>query len=333
MTPSAATAVFVVGAVLSLATSWLLVSRLEMVGERYGLSEALLGLLAALAADTPEITAAVTALVHHQRAVGAGVVIGSNVFNLAALLGVGAIVARRIHLHRKVVVLGGAVAMWMALVCLGSVRGLVAPGLGLGLVVVVLVPYGIALSSRRGALARLPVPPSWTAWLGSAVDEEELELVTAIRPRRARPRDTLVAAVALVVVVLSSVAMERGASALGQHYDVAGVIIGGLVLAAVTSLPNAVAAVYLARRGRGAAALSVALNSNTINVAAGLLLPAAILGLARPSGPTVLMAGWYLGLTAVTLALAYVGRGLRRWSGWLIIAAYAGFVMAVLLTT
>ncbi|MHB1818741.1 MAG: ABC transporter permease [Streptosporangiaceae bacterium] len=47
------------------------------------------------------------------------------------------------------------------------------------------------------------------------------------------------------------------------------------MLAAVTSLPNAVAAVYLARRGRGAATLSTALNSNTLNAAAlaGFALP------------------------------------------------------------
>ena len=50
------------------------------------------------------------------------------------------------------------------------------------------------------------------------------------------------------------------------------------MLAAVTSLPNAVAAVYLAGRGRGAATLSTALNSNALNVIAGLLLPAAIIG-------------------------------------------------------
>ena len=42
----------------------MLVARLERVGARLGLSEALLGLLAALAADTPEITSAVTALTH-----------------------------------------------------------------------------------------------------------------------------------------------------------------------------------------------------------------------------------------------------------------------------
>src|ERR1039457_6069896 len=106
---------FVVGALVSLGTSWVLVSRLERVGERLGLSEALLGLLAALAADIPEITASVTAIAHNQRTIGAGVVIGSNVFNLAALLGLGAVVAGRVGLHRKVVVLGGAVAMWVAI--------------------------------------------------------------------------------------------------------------------------------------------------------------------------------------------------------------------------
>jgi hypothetical protein len=44
-------AAFLAGTVVSLATSWLLVTRLERIGERLGLSEALLGIVAALAAD------------------------------------------------------------------------------------------------------------------------------------------------------------------------------------------------------------------------------------------------------------------------------------------
>ena len=49
---------------------------------------------------------------------------------------------------------------------------------------------------------------------------------------------------------------------------------GGWALVVVTSLPNAVSAVYLAMRGRGGAVLSTTLNSNAINVIAGLLIPA-----------------------------------------------------------
>ena len=103
-TPVAAVA-FSLGALISLATSWVLVSRIERIGGRFGASKAMLGLLAALAADTPEISSAVTALSHHQPSVGVGVVLGSNVFNLAAPLGLGAVVAGRIVLHRRVVAL------------------------------------------------------------------------------------------------------------------------------------------------------------------------------------------------------------------------------------
>ncbi len=120
--------VFVLAAVLSLAASWLLVSRLERLGERLGVSEAVLGMVAALAADAPEITSAVTAISQHQQQVGAGVILGSNVFNLAALLGLGAVVAGSIGLHRRVIVFSGAIAMWIAAACLAAVVGLVVAG-------------------------------------------------------------------------------------------------------------------------------------------------------------------------------------------------------------
>ena len=102
------------------------------------------------------------------------------------------------------------------------------------------------------------------------------------------------------------------------------------MLAAVTSLPNAVAAVYLAAHGRGAATLSTALNSNTLNIALGLLLPATLIGLGQPTGQTALIAAWYIGLTAVTLAFAYRDRGIRRVTGILIIAAYVVFTGSLL---
>ncbi len=321
---------FALGALVSLTMSWVLVTRLERVGERFGLSEALLGMVAALAADAPEITASITALAHQQRAVGAGVVIGSNIFNLAALLGLGAVVAAGLRLHRRVILLGGAIAIWVASVCLITVTGLMSATSGLVLILLVLVPYLVLLGAHRRSLRRVPLPSRAVRWLVSAVDEEELELVVAIRPPRGTPFDALIAGVTLVVVVAASVAMERGASTLGAHFGLAEVVVGGLVLAAVTSLPNAVAAVYLARNGRGEAALSTGLNSNTLNVALGLLLPAVFVGLTASSTQEVLIAAWYLGLTVLTLVLAYVGRGLGRWAGSLIIAGYATYVAVVL---
>ena len=327
-----AVVLFLAAAGVSLAMSWLLVSRLERIGERLGLSEALLGIVAALAADAPEISAAVSALMAHQQRVGAGVVLGSNVFNLAALLGLGAVVAGQIGLHRKVVVLGGAVALWVAVVCVLVVTGILPVPAGLVLAVLILAVYLVLLGTEGQGTLSQRLPPRLLAWLRSAVKEEELELETASRPRRGRRLDAVTAVVALAIVVAASVTMERAASGLGQRYGVPELITGGLVLAAVTSLPNAVAAVYLAGRGRGAATLSTALNSNTLNVVAGLLFPAAILGLGPRSGQAVLVTAWYAGLSLAVLALVYRHRGLSRPTGYVIIAAYLAFAASIVIS-
>jgi cation:H+ antiporter len=333
MAVSVAVLAFVGGAAVSVSATWLLIFRVERVAEWLGLSEAMLGLLAALAADPANIAAAIAGLASHQRALGAGVVIGSNIFNLAALIGLGAVVAGRIELHRKVVALSGAVGLWVALACFATVAGLFDSAVGLGLVLVALVPYVVLLGMHRAALRHLSLPRGWTDWLTSAVSEEEQELELALRPQRGSPRDVAVAVPVLFLVILATVTMERGGAVLGRHFGISGIVVGGLVLAAVTSLPPAVAAVTLAAKGRGSAALSTALTSNALNVTAGLLIPTVILGLGRRSGSELLIAGWYVGLTALTLGLAYAGKGLRRRAGWAIIAGYAAFVAALLVAS
>jgi cation:H+ antiporter len=325
--------VFVLAATASLTTSWLLVSRLERIGARVGLTDALLGMLAALAADAPEITASVTALAGHNQRIGAGVVIGSNVFNLAALLGVSAIVAGEIRLDRRVILLEGTVAMLIATICLSVVIGGPGPGIGLLIAACILMPYLFISGVSRQRLARTRLPKSWVDWLSEAVLEEGQELKPAIDLTRAAKRDVMIALAATAVVVGASVAMELTASKIGSRHHIAQVITGALILAGVTSLPNAVSAIYLALRDRGAATLSIAMNSNAINVTAGLLLPGVLVGLGAPSGQGTLVAGSYLVLTAVTLVCAYAGHGLRRSHGTLIISGYLAFVAALLITS
>jgi cation:H+ antiporter len=319
--------IFVSGVAISLGASWVLVSRLERLGHRLGFSEALLGMLAALAADTPEITTAITALTDHNRQIGSGVVLGANAFNLAVLLGVSALLAGFIALHRRVIVMSGAVALWVAVVSLAEVLGAFAPPVALALALAALLPYAGILAVGP---ARLRLPARWVRWFDQAIGEEELELAGAVTTRSGDRVDAAVAGLALLVVIGASVALEHAASALGRHYSIAGILVGALVLAAVTSLPNAVAGIYLAVRGRGAAALSTALNSNVINVVAGLLIPGTIVGLGAPSGQTSLVAAAYLTLTVVVLSCAYLARGLRRASGALIVATYAAFTIALI---
>ncbi len=322
-------ALFVAAAAISLGSSWVLVSRIERLGALLALSAGLLGMLAALAADAPEVTAAASALASHHSRVGAGVVLGSNVFNLAALLGLPAVAAGRIPLHRRVILLEGVVAVWVAAVCVALVTRVVSATLALVLVLDVLAPYVLVLSVRPERLRRIGLPPRFVRWLRSAIHEEELELEAAVHQPRGGRRDLVVALVAVAVVVAASIAMERSASKIGARHGVSEIVVGALVLAAVTSLPNAVSALYLASRGRGQATLSIATNSNALNVVAGLILPAIVLGFSS-SAQTTLVAASYLGLTVAALLGAYVGRGLGRGYGVLLVSAYVVFAAVVL---
>lgn len=322
-------AVFAFSAVLSLGASVLLVSRLERVGERLGASEALLGLIAALAADGPEITSSVAAIAGGHGTVGIGVTLGSNVFNLAALLGISALIAGRIRFHRREIGLEGAVGLWMAALSVAVVAGFLPAAIGLLLALVVFVPYVAVSAEHPAARARLRLPARWSEWLARALAEEEAELAEAIRPERGDRRDALVALAALAVVIGVSVTMEELATTFGARMGWSQIIVGGLILAAVTSLPNLVAAIYLSSRGRGGATLSEAFNSNVFNVIVGLLLPGAILGIASEAGSGLVVALSYAALTCVALALAFRGHGLTRFTGSIIIAGYCVFVVAM----
>jgi cation:H+ antiporter len=323
-------AIFLAASGGSLGASAVLVRRLEGIAARFGLREAALGLLAAVAADGPEITSSITALIHHDPTVSAGVVFGSNAFNLAALLGVAALVAGRIDLARSVVALDGGVAIVAAAAGALTVAHVIEP-LVAGLIVAGVVGPYVVVSVRKQRSG----PPSTGSVLSSveaAIRDEESEIVVAVHPVPARPYDRGIAAGSLGAVIVLSVVMEQSATTLAHRWSVPAAITGGVVLAAVTSIPNAVAAVYFARRGRGTATLATAMNSNTANICFGLFAPLAFVGLAPRSGADVLVATWMVALTVVALACAWFWRGLQRATGAMVIAGYGALVATIVVT-
>src|SRR5213082_4004320 len=98
---------FLASLAVTLAAAAFFARRLDRVGLHLGLPETLLGLLTALAADAPEVSAAVAALVKGEHETGVGVVVGSNVFNLAAMVGSSALVCGLVRLRREALVVEG----------------------------------------------------------------------------------------------------------------------------------------------------------------------------------------------------------------------------------
>lgn len=74
---------FLLALAATLGASEVLVWGLSRLGVKLGLTAGLLGLLTALGADAPEISSASSALFSGASEVGIGVILGSNLFNLA----------------------------------------------------------------------------------------------------------------------------------------------------------------------------------------------------------------------------------------------------------
>ncbi len=327
--------VFAAGLAVTLAASEVLVRGLDRLGARLGLSEGLLGLLTALGADAPEISSALAALHAGNREVGLGVVLGSNIFNLAALLGLGAVLAGHVRVHRQGLLLDGGVAVLSTLVVAGLVAGLLAPVAAVALLALLFLPYCVALGTSPRRLARLPFPGRTARLLALAVSEVDHEVAEdprvggAGKPGVAPWGPALLIPVALALIVGGSVALVSAALALATAWHAPDALVGTVALAALTSLPNAYAAARLARQGRGAAVVSETLNSNTINVLAGIALPALIFGGVASNGSAGLDLLWLLGLTIAVLALLARRRGLTRPAGAAVIAAYLLFVARI----
>jgi cation:H+ antiporter len=308
MSTAAAIPVFLVSALVMFAASGYFADKLDHVGPQLGLPEAVVGLLTAVAADTPEIASAIAALAEGDKQASLGVVIGSNVFNLAAMVGLSAVLAGAVVVARRTLMIEGAVSVLTLLVAALLIGGALPAWLAFLLFLAILAPY-LAIVLRRD-------PPAGSHHTQPRDHEDD--------DRLWKPVALIVPAVALIVV--GAIGMVRAALALAGHWGISETVTGVLILAVITSLPNAFTAVRLGLAGRGDALVTETLASNTINLIGGILIPALFVGLASATGKVHFDLAWLGGMTAFVLVALAAPRGLGRAAGVVLIAFYVTFL-------
>lgn len=314
----------------TLISSEALVRGLTVLGAKLHWTDGFLGLLTALGADSPEIAAAIAALFAGAADLGQGVVLGSNLFNLAMLLGLSAVLAGRVRIRRQGLTLDGTVALLTLFVVAALLLGFFAPLLAVVLLAVLFIPYVMLVGLRPRHVDRLPLPDGLAHLLSKAasqVHEEETESPHT----EGSWLPVLLAPCALLVIVIASVWLVQAALTLAERWNLPHALVGGVVLASLTSIPNAYTAVHLAHRGRGAAVVSATVNSNTLNLVAGLALPTVVFGMRGAASGTLIELGWLLGMTIIGLLLLLPAKGMTRMGGVGMIILYALFVVVHLI--
>jgi cation:H+ antiporter len=312
MPVAAAIPLFAASLAVTLAAARLFARRLDRLGVRLRLPEALIGLLTALGADGPEISSALYALIQGAGGVSVGVLVGSNAFNLAAMIGASALLSGRVRLARRALLVEGLTCGIVTALGCALLLGWTGPApaaVGSG---AVLVPYLTLLLGRRSSAPReLPPPPA------AAAPDPTHHLLGLIL-------------LDVALIVAGSAGMVQSTLALGAHWQIARGTLGTLVLGPLTSLPNAATAIRLGLAGRGPALVGETFNSNTINLAAGLMLPALFVAPVAAGAAGRLELGWMAGMTAAALVLLARRGGLGRLGAGALILAYAGFAAVAL---
>jgi len=301
---------------------------------RFGFPEALIGLLTAVAADGPELSSALFALIKGANNVGVGVLVGSNGFNLAAMIGVSALLTGRVRIARETLELEGFVGLVVTVLAGALLLGWLPPAAATGLSALAIIPYLALVIAGARLLERLhPRSTSPIARLARALHEHTGPGATDSAPTSTEsPTHHLLGLIVVDValIVAGSFGMVQTALTLAGDWHISSTVLGVLILGPLTSLPNAATAVRLGLADRGAALVGETFNSNTINLAAGVIVPSLFVALAALGTVGKLQLAWLFATTLVTLALLARPGGMRRAGATALIILYFAFVAGTL---
>jgi cation:H+ antiporter len=328
MAPLIAVPLFLVSLAVTLGAAATFARRLDRLGARFGLPEVLIGLLTAMAADGPEVASALVALFKGAHEASVGVIVGSSAFNLAAMVGLGALLAGGVRVRRDTLLLEGGVALAVTGIVIALLLSALPAILAVALLALVVVPYLARVVGGPRLASRLHAP-----WLvGRAIVDKGDHHPAAHREHHfATHRQLSLMGLDVALIVLGSVGMVQAALSLGDRWGIRPALIGVLVLAPLTSFPNALTGVRLGLAERGEALLSEALNSNTINLVAGIAAPALFVTLAAHSTTDRIDLALLAAITLATLTLLATRHGMRRLGGTAVLALYIVFVVLQLI--
>jgi cation:H+ antiporter len=284
------------------------------IARRLGLSELLIGLtLVGFGTSTPELMTSVDAALSGSPGIALGNVLGSNIGNILLILAI-VVLIRPLAVNPAAIGRDGAVviAASIALTTIALVFGELSRWIG-ALLVTALAFYVLAVwrIERQG---------------GAAAMMHEAESHTHDPAPQKLWQSALFALGGLGLLVWGADFLVEGAIVMARLAGVSETVIGLTIVAIGTSLPELVATLAAALKGRADVAFGNIIGSNLYNILGILGVTALIQPIAIPGD-----IGWVdwsalIGSAFLLLAFAVTGRRLTRVEGAILLLGYCAYV-------
>lgn len=298
----------VISLIMVIKSANVFVDNLVEIGAAFGISEIILGVTAsAIGTSLPEFGSAVIASLSESTEIGVGCVIGSNIWNIAGILGLSAIVA-------------GSISV-------GSTnfrRDFTAPLL----TAIVLMLFMFLGSIGRVAAFVMILMYSVYFWLLIKAQKDYNRDHKENRGRRKLdPRIVLFTFLGFGGLVVGCRILVYTAVELARIFGVPEMIMGLFTLAIGTSIPEFVVTLSSAIKGLHHLSIGTVLGSNTFNILIGIGVPALIKSI--PVDPLSLNLDAPVMITVTILLLLLIKQGnmkLKRSGGIILFIVYLVYV-------
>ncbi|GHO51945.1 cation transporter [Ktedonobacter sp. SOSP1-85] len=322
---------FFVSLIIVIAASTRFTRKLEELCVAFNLSVGMLSLLSALGANIPNYVASALAIFAGHDDVGIGIIVGSNIYNLAIILGLCTFftperAGMTLNTQEKRDI--RTIVRYTFVITL------------LSFVVIAWLPDEPSLSTIHTThivllLAALGTLGIFGAFLLHLIRRPRGGKGISLHPHDHPKREASWSILRLgseiiftLVVALGGVlVMVQSGQTMTADVHMPSVLAGLLVLAVATSLPNTVVAISLVRTGEAAACIEEVCNSGSINTALGIVLPLVFLsGFLEDRSVLSLDAPLTLVLTIGVFFWVVRGR-ISRIAGALLLVTYMTWVL------
>ena len=278
---------------------------------RAGLSPLIVGLtIVAFGTSSPELVVSVKAGLSQQGDIAVGNVVGSNIFNIAFILGITALVCPT-PVHRQIIKVDAPIALAAALLVvfllvdhtLGRVEGGL---LFFGIIMYTCVNVVLARKEGTGIIA---VPEGSSAPILSRHWVADLAIILG----------------GLVVLVIGSRLLVEHSVNLAKGFGISEAVIGLTIVAAGTSMPELATSLVAAIRRQPDIAIGNVVGSNIFNILGILGLASVVTPISSP-GISTLDYATMIVFTVVLIPMLYTGKILNRLEGGVLLLLYVAYV-------
>lgn len=311
---------FVLGFILLMYGAEFLVRGSSRLAARMKIPSAVIGLtIVAFGTSLPELVVSLVASAGGDGSIAIGNIVGSNIANLALILGVAATIATiqvdRYMMRREIPLLIGCTILFIALSWNGQ----------LGLPEGVILTAGLIAFTYHSFTSRRAHPERITE---SEATREAFEALdeTVASPSTNPIFDLGLILVGLVGLIVGAQWLVGAAESLARAIGVSDLVIGLTLVALGTSLPELATTVSAVRQGETNIAVGNVIGSNFFN----LLFIGGVSAIVNPlTIPAQVLAIDYwvmLAITAIVLLMAWTNsQNLQRWHGLGLLALYTAY--------